>query len=238
MPSEALPPAVPGPPIATPGTDDDRLAANLRGGPLGILATLGILAVAAFSTPLGGLLVLAWAQRSRTPWQALGFVRPASWARIVLLGIVFGGAFKLFMKSVAMPLIGAPPINQAYHYLAGNEAATLGMVFSVTVGAGFGEETLWRGFLFERLGRLFGTRAWARALVVVLTSVLFGVAHYPVQGIPGVQQAIVTGLVFGTIFAVTGRIFFLMIAHAAFDLVALAIIYWDLETNVAHWFFK
>jgi len=47
-----------------------------------------------------------------------------------------------------------------------------------------------------------------------------------------------TGLVFGTIFAVTGRIFMLMVAHAAFDLTALAIIYWDLETKVAHLVFK
>ncbi len=45
-------------------------------------------------------------------------------------------------------------------------------------------------------------------------------------------------LVFGTIFAVTGRIWMLMIAHAAFDLTALWIIYWDLETKVAHFFFK
>jgi hypothetical protein len=37
---------------------------------------------------------------------------------------------------------------------------------------------------------------------------------------------------------VTGRIFMLMIAHAAFDLTALAIIYWSLETAVAHLIFK
>lgn len=48
----------------------------------------------------------------------------------------------------------------------------------------------------------------------------------------------ITGLVFGTIFAITGRIFMLMVARAAFDLTALAIIYWDLETKVAHVIFK
>ena len=44
--------------------------------------------------------------------------------------------------------------------------------------------------------------------------------------------------VFGTIFAVTHRIFMVMVAHAAFDLMALAIIYWDIETDVAHFIFK
>jgi hypothetical protein len=42
----------------------------------------------------------------------------------------------------------------------------------------------------------------------------------------------------GTIFAITGRIFLLMFTHAAFDLVAYALIYWNLETWVAHWVFQ
>ena len=51
------------------------------------------------------------------------------------------------------------------------------------------------------------------------------------------QQATIVGLVFGTIFAITGRIWMLIFAHAAFDLTALALIYWDLETAVAHLIF-
>jgi membrane protease YdiL (CAAX protease family) len=225
---------LPGPPPS-----DDALAAGLRGlGPLGVLTTLLLLAIASLSTVIGGLLVLAWAYRSRTPWSALGFVRPASWARTIATGLVFGAALKLLMKAFVMPLLGAPPINAAYHDLAGNEVAALGMLFSVIFGAGFGEETLWRGFLFERLGRLLGTRPWARVTIVLLTSALFGLAHYPVQGIPGVQQATIVGLTFGTIYTITRRLPMLMIAHAAFDVTALAIIYWDLETAVAHWIFK
>jgi len=66
---------------------------------------------------------------------------------------------------------------------------------------------------------------------VLITSVWFGLDHYANQGLPGVEQATIVGLIFGTIFAVTGRIFMLMIAHVAFDLTALAIIYWDVESN-------
>ena len=51
------------------------------------------------------------------------------------------------------------------------------------------------------------------------------------------QQAAITGLVIGTIFAVSGRIWMLMVFHSAFDLTALALIYWNLETKVAHWMF-
>jgi len=45
-------------------------------------------------------------------------------------------------------------------------------------------------------------------------------------------------VVYGTIFAATGRIWVLMFAHAAFDLTALWMIYWNLETRVAHLVFK
>jgi membrane protease YdiL (CAAX protease family) len=67
---------------------------------------------------------------------------------------------------------------------------------------------------------------------------LFGLAHYHDQGLAGVQQATITGLVFGTMFAVTGQLWMLMCAHAAFDVTAVAIIYWDVESTVAHLIFK
>jgi membrane protease YdiL (CAAX protease family) len=221
-----------------PPSLNDRIAAKLRGfGPLGILAILVILA-GAFAPPLGAILVLVWVWLSRTPWREIGYVRPQSWTRTLLVGIVFGVAFKFLMKAVVMPLLGAPPINQAYHFLAGNTAAIPGMLFILIINAGVGEETFFRGWMFERLGKLFGSSVWGKIFIVLITSALFSAAHYPSQGLPGVEQAIVTGLVFGTIFAITGRIFMLMIAHAAFDLTALAMIYWNLETNVAHFIFK
>jgi membrane protease YdiL (CAAX protease family) len=132
---------------------------------------------------------------------------------------------------------GAPPINPAYHHLAGNSAALPGMLFLVIGGAGFGEETVYRGYLFERLGKWFGSRPAAKTAIVLLTAVLFGVAHYADQGIPGVEQATIVGLVFGTIFAITGRIWMLMVAHAAFDVTAVGIIYFDLESTIAHLIF-
>lgn len=218
---------------------DDRFADRLRGfGPLGILAILVIFAGNLVFVPLSAILVLLWARQSRTPFRELGFVRPRSWARTGFVGIALGIALKFLMKSLMMPLLGADPINQAYHYLAGNPAAIPGMLYAIIIGAGFGEETLFRGFLFERLGRLFGTGARARTLIVLLSAGLFGLAHWFEQGIPGVQQGMIVGLVFGAIFAVTGRIFLLMIAHVAFDLTALAIIYWNLESTVAHLIFN
>jgi len=222
-----------------PSSDDrdDRIARALRGfGPLGLLAMLVI--VVAFNPAIKSLLVLAWAWRSRTPWRDIGYVRPRSWLRTLMVGLVLGAAFKLLMKAIVMPLLGAPPTNSAYHFLVGNTAVLPAMVLAVIVGAGFGEETFFRGYLFERLGKLFGSSVSAKTSIVVLTSVVFALVHIPEQGLAGAEQALVTGLAFGSIFAVTGRLFPLMIAHAAFDLTAVAIIYWNLEAVVAHLVFR
>jgi len=231
---------MPDPPEAHPAPPaDDALAERLRGfGPLGLLSFLVILAGNAIVQPLTGILVLVWARVSHTPWRDLGFSRPRSWAVTVLAGVTSGIAFKFLMKAVVMPLLGADPINRAYHYLAGNEAALPGALYAMIFGAGFGEETFFRGYLFERLGKRYGTGPWARAFTVALTSVFFGVAHLSGQGLAGAEQATIVGLAYGTIYAITGRLWVPMIAHAAFDLTALWMIYWDLEAKVAHLIFK
>jgi uncharacterized protein len=223
----------------SPRLSDDRLAADLRGfGPLGLLAIIAIYLGNAVFSPLSALLVLVWARWSRTPLREIGFVRPRSWVGTLAVGIVFGAALKLLMKSVVMPLLGADPVNQAFHYLAGNRAAIPWTLYVMIVGAGFGEETVFRGYMFERLGKLFGSSVNAERAIVLVTSIWFGLEHYSLQGLAGVEQATIVGLVFGTIFAVTGRLFMLMVAHAAFDLTAYAIIYWNLEADVAHLIFK
>lgn len=221
----------------------DRLAAELRRfGPLGILAILVILLIGNISLrglvlPLGAILALLWVRLSRTPWHEIGYVRPKSWTTAAVLGIAFGVALKFLLKAAVMPLLGADPINHAYHYLAGNTAALPAAVWMM-FAAGFGEETVYRGYMFERLGKLFGESALARATMVLLTSLWFGFGHFANQGLAGTEQAFVVGLVFGTIYARSQKIFMLMCAHTAFDLTALAMIYWNLETRVAHLVFR
>lgn len=223
----------------SPVKADDSFAAHLRGfGPAGILAIAIILAGNFVVAPLSAVLVLIWAALSRTPWRDLGYARPKSWPQTLILGILFGMAFKLVMKAVVMPLLGAPAVNQAYHFVTGNKAVLPAMILTMIIVAGFGEETLFRGYLFERLRKLFGAGRGSTLAILLLTSSLFAMAHYPDQRLAGAEQAFITGLVFGTMFIATGRLWLSMVAHIAFDLTAVAIIYWNLESEVAHFLFK
>src|SRR5437588_11204408 len=105
------------PPDSIPESSDAVLAARLRGfGPLGILAML-VITAGQIAGPLSALLVLIWAKLSRTPWRDIGYVRPKSWPHTLATGIAFGIGFKCLMKALVMPILGANPISQAYHYL-------------------------------------------------------------------------------------------------------------------------
>ena len=232
------------PAVPAPKSDAERRAAELRGfGPaslgmiLLITLTSGIVIPPMIALNLGGLLVLIWKQASRTPWREIGYVRPHRWPLTIAGGIVFGVALKLVMKAIVMPLLGADPVNHAYHFLAGNLAVIPAALWTM-ITVGFNEETVNRGYYFERLGKLWGTSAWAKAATVLVTSLFFGLAHLNDQGLAGAEQGGIVGLVFGTIYAITGRLPLLMIAHSAFDLTALALIFWNLETMVAHFVFR
>ena len=154
----------------------DRFAAELRGfGPLGIFAVL-VIAAGQIVAPLSAVLVLVWTELSHTPWREIGYVRPKSWIGSLVVGIAVGIAFKFLMKAIVMPLLGADPINQAYHYLARKSGALPAAVFSMIITAGFGEETVFRGYMFERLGKLLGQSLGARIVTVLVTSAILCVA--------------------------------------------------------------
>jgi uncharacterized protein len=230
-------PSAPEPVLQVP--PEERFAAQLRGfGPIGLLAIVVVVLGNVLIVPLSAVLVLLWAWKSHTPWREIGYSRPQSWWASAALGAVLGIALKLLMKSVVMPLFGADPVNHAFHYLSHNQAAIPATLYAMIIGAGFGEETFFRGYLFERLGKLFGKSRSAKIAIVLGTSIVFGLAHYSVQGLAGTEQATIVGLVFASIFASTGRLWMLMCAHAAFDLTAYALIYWGWETKVAHWVFQ
>jgi membrane protease YdiL (CAAX protease family) len=78
----------------------------------------------------------------------------------------------------------------------------------------------------------------ALAVTVLLSASIFAVVHHPDQGVPGVEQAAAVGLVFGVIFALRRDLWELMIGHAAFDLTAVALIYWKWEAAVARALFE
>jgi uncharacterized protein len=217
----------------------DRFATHLRGfDVLGLMGFAAVVAGVLVAPPVGAVLILAWAWLSRTRLSDLGLVRPKSWLGGLVLGVGLGIALKFALKALVMPLFGAPAMNLSYQYVAHDNAGALDLAAYAIYGAGFAEELVFRGFLFERMRRLFGESMAATVVTLLVATTLFAFAHWQ-QGWFGVLNAFFTGLVLGIVYLAAGRRLYVpMIAHAAFDLTALAMIVYGFETPVSHLVFK
>jgi hypothetical protein len=84
----------------------------------------------------------------------------------------------------------------------------------ISLSAGVAEELFFRGwlqtFLVDRFGLLAG---------IILTSLLFGLAHYLSKEYA--LYAFVTGIYLGAVFQWTGNLYLLMVIHALYDFIAL-----------------
>ncbi len=89
------------------------------------------------------------------------------------------------------------------------------------VGAPFFEELFFRGVLLRALARLFGTfGGWVGpALAILTTGVLFGLAHDESLQFIGLATF---GVILSVVAYRTGRLGMNMVAHASFNLVAVA----------------
>ena len=92
-------------------------------------------------------------------------------------------------------------------------------IISALIAGGIKEE-LQRAFILNRFRRYLGG-AW---LGLILWSLAFGAAHY-VQGAQGITIATLYGLIFGIIYLITGSLIAPIVAHGAYDTLAL-LAYW------------
>lgn len=146
----------------------------------------------------------------------------------LLLGIPIGIAGQFLVALVYVPI--KPHVhdfNQRFsapaQRLTGGSHGTgyWLIVLATVVGAPFFEELFFRGVLLRALARLFGR--WGRwvgpALAVVISGVLFGLAHAESLQLLGLA---LFGVVLGVVSYRTGRLGMNMVAHASFNALALS----------------
>ena len=214
---------------------DLRAAAALSAmGPFGSTVAFFIVASVLLAPPIAAALVFLWQWLSRTPLREIGLVRPDSWIAVLVLGIASGVGAKLVMKALVMPYFGAPPTNRLLAPFEGHLHAALIGSLEMIVLAGFAEEVVFRGFLFNRLQTAFGTGGFARGIMILGVGLFFGGLHYFGQGVFGALNATILGLLFCVIYFLNKqRLWFLIIMHAAFDVCAVWLTYFGIEEKVA-----
>ena len=96
---------------------------------------------------------------------------------------------------------------------------------SIYVVSSFGEEVIYRGFLLNRFTDLLGDSRTATWVAVILSSLIFGLAHFG-WGIVGVVQTTFMGLALaGSYFLFKRNLWVLVAAHAYLDTALIVPLY-------------
>jgi membrane protease YdiL (CAAX protease family) len=126
-----------------------------------------------------GLVSVRWRDGG---WSAMGFKRPASWTRLVLIAlaaailrIILGDLVIEPLAAHYWPPIVAPVGSEA---ISGNIGSALVWLLLVWTWAAFGEEIGYRGYLLTRAADLGGRTSAAYWVGIVAVAVLFGYGHY------------------------------------------------------------
>jgi len=144
---------------------------------------------------------------------------------IVVFVLALGG---FILASIIMANItGIPETSDmsAYNYISGNFGMLLLSLVGVYIVSSFGEEIVYRAFLINRISDLGPKTKTTRILAVLISSIIFGLAHYS-WGPMGIIQTTFMGLALGYSYIyLKRRIWVLIIAHAYMDTILMVQMY-------------
>ena len=159
---------------------------------------------------------------------AIGYRRPASWMKTVLIAVVTAVALQAFSIFVVDPLAlrftGETADLSEFREVVGNIPLVLIYLAVIWSFAAFGEEFAYRGYLLRRTIDALGGTTRGSIAAVLLCGALFGIGHF-YQGPVGMIDSTVSGLVFGTLYVWSGgNLWQSTLAHGLTDTLALALI--------------
>jgi membrane protease YdiL (CAAX protease family) len=134
---------------------------------------------------IGGIFLLLRKEKL----SVLGFHRQQKTVKFVLSILAFAAFWSLVDYGILLPVLnhvtGVKQDLSTFVELKGNIGLLLFLLAASWTLAALGEELAYRGFVQNRLTRLFADRRIGIIIAVVISSILFGFAHTE-QGITGV----------------------------------------------------
>jgi membrane protease YdiL (CAAX protease family) len=173
------------------------------------------------------LLIMALLWLRGNTWSKLGMAGPVSWRRTILLGLSFGIFFWLLQLFVIAPVVESfvhtHPNLHAFSDVHGHFLYLLATLITSWTSAGFGEEMIFRGYLFNRFADLFGHNFTGWTLALFAQAAVFGVAH-AYQGLAGMIEVGLYGLLLGLLYLATKHnLWTCAIAHGVNDSIAFVL---------------
>lgn len=158
-------------------------------------------------------------------WRDVGWERPFALEKTALIALLAASVMQAVSFLVVIPTISkitSEEINLSLlDQLRGNFGMLLIGLLLIWTLAAFGEEMVYRGYLLNRMTDLFGSGAVGLGIALLLSSALFGFIHV-YQGMVGMADTFIAGLVSGVLYLASGRKLWLPILyHGIYDTIAL-----------------
>jgi membrane protease YdiL (CAAX protease family) len=159
----------------------------------------------------------------------LGFFPPENWGMTILwsflLGVGIQFASTLFLEPFSDWVTRSTTDHSLFDGLRGNLKNFLFLLLTVWVLVAFVEEIIFRGYMMGDIAELIGTSKPALAVNLILTSILFGLAHW-YQGKSGALSTGTVGAILGILFIASGfNLWLPILTHGFIDTVGLFLIY-------------
>lgn len=176
-------------------------------------------------------LLLIWVllRKKGMTFANLGLAKSGLTKKSVLIGIVSGLVWVVFMQFIYIPGIKhlfIVPDYTEYNFIKKSISTLVTTIIAVWSIGGFYEEIIFRGFIPYTLEKLIFKSSdmfWS----IIITSILFGLYHWQ-QGIFGVVAAVLGGLFWGIIYKkFDNNLWISIFSHAIFDTITLVLIYTD-----------
>jgi len=196
-----------------------------------ILAGIAIYAFGIFSFPILPLFLVAWVSLHirHMRWRDVGLRHPDRWLPTIGLALLVGAGYQALDTLLIAPLLQhltGEAINLSqFSGLRGNLPALLVFLVISWTEAAFIEEMFFRGYFFNRLTDLAGAERLGIAIALIGNALVFGAAH-GYQGITGMLDNALAGLVLGLLYLLARRNLWLpILTHGIIDTIGVLLIF-------------
>jgi membrane protease YdiL (CAAX protease family) len=197
----------------------------------GLLTGFVLVALEILPLPVLPLFLVGWVslRLRHMGWRDVGLKRPDKWLPTIGLALLIGVGYQfldtLLISPVLQALTGQSIDLSQFSFLKGSLPALLLFIAITWTEAAFIEEMFFRGYFFNRLTDFTGNDRTGVIIALVVGSLIFGAAHF-YQGITGVLDTFLAGLVLGLLYLFARRNLWLpILTHGIIDTLGFIILY-------------
>ena len=200
---------------------------------LGLETTGGIIVINlgyVFSILLGSWVLT----RRGSSWREIGLTRPVSWLKTIVYGILafISAVFIItFVETLVVNIPGlnlAPPDISRFDVLEDNLTFLIFALAGAWTTIAFGEEMFYRAFLVTRLNLVFSSIKFSRALAILFSGIIFGLAHFA-EGPAGIASNGAFGILFSWIYLRSKQnLWITIIAHGLLNTIRFVLVYYGI----------